>query len=466
MNKRTRPNGAENPLSLFFETVRRAFAEFLFFPTCIIAGFLLLALGTYALDRSQISEPGPLRELLKTHIFANAEATSSLLAAIAAGVITMTSITISLLLIAVQQSASSMTGQVYDQFLRRKVNQIYFGFFIGLALFSLITLATVNEPFNPVFGASVAFVATAISLYLLILLLYTTVNQMRPNEVIEAIHEHILAARTRQLDLIAKTRPRADVRRQFTIPIRSERHGFITAIDVDRVTGTAAGGEVEFLLPVGNFIAFQDVYAEARADSHDEAARLAEAARAAVRIERQRDIAIDPAYGIEQLEMIAWTSISTAKSNPAPGLFAIQCLRDVMSRWSCEEKDDAAERTGSVIYHDDAFDRLLDTFETFAVVSSESMQHQVYIELLRTFTTMFERLPDEYKPRVEDLILRILSVLGDHVLTAELDAALTAITSMLERTGRNDTAEAVRRAHQQLARSVGELNSRATRTGS
>ena len=257
VSKNQKHGRAENPVSEFFEIIRRAFAEFLFVPTCLIAGFLLLAFGSYALDSSQISDPGPVRSFLKTHIFANSEATSSLLAAIAAGVITMTSITISLLLIAVQQSASSMTGQVYDQFLRRKVNQIYFGYFIGLALFSLITLATVNDPFNPVFGATIAFLATMVSLYLLILLLYTTINQMRPIEIIETIHEHILAARGRQLAFLQRTRSEPVHGGQFAVLVRTERHGFLTHFDLDRIDKAAGGrGELTLLIPIGAYVAF------------------------------------------------------------------------------------------------------------------------------------------------------------------------------------------------------------------
>ena len=62
---------------------------------------------------------------------------------------TVASITISLLLLALQQSAANMTTQILDQFLRRRINQAYFGFFVGLALYSLVTLtlATVDKPF-------------------------------------------------------------------------------------------------------------------------------------------------------------------------------------------------------------------------------------------------------------------------------------------------------------------------------
>jgi len=465
MASRVRGREDTSIFSLIFETVRRAFAEFLFIPTCLIAGFFLLAAGTYFLDTSQIGNAGPLRKFLQSHIFSNSDATSSLLAAIAAGIITMTSITISLLLIAVQQSAGSLTGQVYDQFLRRKTNQIYFGFFIGLALYSLITLATVSERFNPVFGATIAFVATTVSLYLLILLLYTTINQMRPIEIIEAIHEHILAAGERQRRFLGRTRRETVFSGAMRFPVRTEKHGYVTRIYLDQIAKAAGSdGEVVMLVPIGAYVAFGDEIAIATANTSEAAAKLAAAAKAAFTIERQRDIALDPAFGIQQVEMIAWTSISTSKSNPAPGLIAIQCLRDVMARWSeVEVEERAAEETVPVVYSTDTFDKLFSTLETFAVVSSESMQHQIYIEVLRTFTLMFDRLSDERRDRAEDLILRILSALGDHVLTYDLDNALAEMATKLMNSGRTVAADAVRQARKQMLGSVGKLGSRSTR---
>src|SRR6185312_12168648 len=111
-----------------------------------------------------------------------------------------------LLLVVVQQSAASMTTQVFDQFLRSRNNQLIFGFFVGLALFSLIILSTVSSPFNPVTGATLALFLTFIALFLLIILVYTTINEMRPPVIIESIHKHILNARERQARLINRTR--------------------------------------------------------------------------------------------------------------------------------------------------------------------------------------------------------------------------------------------------------------------
>lgn len=221
-----------NPLA----KIRRAFAEFLWLPTAVIFGFLLLAVGAYLLDRTRVDQLEPVRSFLRTHIFTDAQATSELLGTIAGGIMTVTSVTISLLLLALQQSASAMTTEIFDQFLRRRHNQLYFGFFVGLTLYSLITLATVNQPFNPVFGASLAFLLTIAALYLLLVLLYTTINQMRPSEIIQTVRQHTLAARHHQLGLIWRTRRQPQGQGGVQWPVKTQWHGMVTQIKLEPIT--------------------------------------------------------------------------------------------------------------------------------------------------------------------------------------------------------------------------------------
>ncbi|MBD2307727.1 DUF2254 domain-containing protein [Chroococcidiopsis sp. FACHB-1243] len=437
-------------------------------PTCTIIGFLLLAAGSYTLDRTQIAWLEPLRHVLKLHVFSDTNATSNLLGTISSGIITITSITISLLLVALQQSASSLTYQVSDQFLRRPLNQFYFGFFVGLALYALATLATVNEPFNPVFGATLALLLIVIALYLLLLLLYTTINQMRPVVIIEAIHDRILAAREHQLHLIQKTRRASRYKGAVRMLVTATRHGSVTHIDIDSIGAVVKDvqGEVEIVLlvSIGSYVAFQDAIALFQAQTDKDAARVKHCVQDAIRLEVQRDIDTDPEYGIEQLATIAWTSISTSKSNPYPGLLTIHSLRNILAQWSIEQDEDSDEQPIPVVYTDNVLARLMDAFESLAVVSSESMQHQNFIEVVHTFAIMFDRLPPEQQQRAESLILCILSALGDHVLTTELDAALSALVCTLRSSARFDTADAVQVAQDKLRLSIGKLNSRSTRS--
>ena len=111
------------------ETIRRAFVEFLTIPTVVIVGFLALAVIMFVLDEARIVREGQASNAMWGGLFSDPQATRDFLGVIAASIITVTSITLSLLLIAVQQGAASLTSLVFDQFLRRRTNQLYFGFF-------------------------------------------------------------------------------------------------------------------------------------------------------------------------------------------------------------------------------------------------------------------------------------------------------------------------------------------------
>ena len=466
MDNRLLADSGEGNVRDALDAIRHAFAEFLCMPTCIITGFLLLAAGTYHVDSSQAAWFEPVREFLETYMFADAEGTGSLLATVAGGLFTVTSITVTLLLIALQQAASALTHQVYDQFLRRRHNQFYFGFFVGLTLYALVTLATAG-PINPAFGGAVTIVLTVFALYMLLVLFYTTIDQMSPVVIIAAIHDHVLRARKVQMGLLRKTRRTSNCAAPLSVPVHAVKNGFVTRIDVDAlgaaVARAAAEVEVVLKVSVGTYVAFGEVLADIKSHLESDAEAVGNIVRGAIRRERQRDITLDPLDGIQELETIAWTSISTAQSDPDPGQFTIFILRDLLARWSDERNEEPAVRRLPIVYEDNVFAHLINAFESLAVSSAESMQHQNIAEILHSLDLTFERLPELRRRRVEDLLLRTLTALGDHVLTAELDSALTGLITTLKRAGCGETAAAIEAAHAELARSIGTLASRSTR---
>lgn len=454
--------------------LRRAFSEFMTIPTVMVLAFLLLAVGTTALDRVNLPWLEAVRQRISTFLFINPDATSSLLSAVAGGVITITSITFSVLLLAVQQSASSLTFEVLDQFLQRKLNQVFFGFFVGLALYSVGVLATVSPDFNPVLGAVTVLLLTVVALYFLIFLIYSTISQMRPEVISKSIHDHALNARERQLHLIRRTRRTPGLDLPAGEVVRSSKSGFVTAIDVDAIVKSAerASGRIEVVLSVsvGSFVAFGDTLAEIKAEAEGlPGATLHRAVERAVELEFVRDLERDPVHGVGQLVNIAWTSISTSKQNPAAGQQVIQELRDLLARWVVHAHDDAQEAppagTVQVVYPDNLLTELVGAFESLAVVSSESMQAQSFTEVVAVYANMFQRLPHEQQEQVDDAVLRILSTLGDEPLTRELGDALSRLATTLSE-DRPDTASAVREARDMLAASIGKLNSRSTRVPS
>ena len=448
------------------DNVRRAFVEFLTIPTLVIAGFLLLALGYTHLDSygSAASKWGGL--------FSEPEAMRDFLSVIATGIITVTTMTFSLLLIAVQQGAAALTSLVLDQFIRRKVNQFYFGFFVGLALYSLIILASMGPSHQPHLGVALAGVMTAAALYMLIFLIYSTINQMRPVVILRSIHGHTLLARTHQLDLIRRTRRAPRLHGDPFARVTAESNGFMTRIDLAAIANAVAdsGTEVVILPSIGDYVTFGDPIAEIRAAVPGrDVSELERVIRAAVEVEEQRDLDVDPAFGIEQIVTIGWTSISTAKSNPDPGLLAIFDLRDLLARWVQSDEafgpdsasfDDPAAR---VVYFDNLANEVMKGFESFVVVASESMHHQCAAECYRSFAGLYPRLPPFLQKRTVDIVLRSLTGLGDHILTRDLASSLNTLSNVLATHGQTKCAKAITTAHKHLERTIGKLHSRSTR---
>jgi hypothetical protein len=446
--------------------IRQAFAEFLWLPASVIIAFLVLAVVTFYLDRSEPPWLAPLRALVRAQVFADSHATGELLRTISSGLITITSITISLLLIALQQSASALTHQVYDQFLRSRHNQFYFGFFVGLSLYTLVTLASVG-PLNPVIGGFVALLGTVMALCLLLVLFYTTVNQMRPQVIIEAIHDHALSSRKFHIELLHKMRRTPRLAASVRLTAHADAHGFVTRIDVTSLGKAieAARAEVEVVLRVaiGTHVVFGQALADVVAHSREDAQIVADALEDAIQRSDQRDLAHDPLDAVAELETIGWTSISTAQSDADAGRLTILALRDILARWSVEPEVSADADALPIVYADDALEKVLAAFESLAVAASESMQHQNLAEVLRTFAMLYRRMSPACQRRTEDIVLRTLSGLGEHVLTLDLEDALARLGGVLNGMGRVAVSSAVHAAQQQLAASIGKLGSRATR---
>jgi uncharacterized membrane protein len=461
------------------KAVHHALGEFLAVPIAVVAVFLLLAAGVYFIDAafwsSNQKPPSQLRWL--SDVFGDSTSLSSLLSTIATSLITVTSITFSLLLVAVQQAASSLTNQVFDQFLRRRGNQIYFGFFVGLSVFALVNLVVASQSHRPIFGALIAVLLTGVALCLIVVLIYTTIDQMRPDTIIEAIRVHVLSARENQLRLLQATRRTASQTLRVARQVVSERQGYVTAVGVDQIARAVADIErnrksaseygsvieVELCVAVGSHVAFGDPLADLRCDGDlADAGALAKAIVAAITLDNARDFEHDPAFGIAQLAVIGWTSVSTARSNPNPGILVCHALRDILVRWL--EQGEAPEDCSSpIVYADRVTDDVISTFESLAVVASESMQHQTLAEIMRTLAMLLPRLPPEGVDQVASVVLRSLSALGEHVLTRELERSLQIASQALAAAGRNAVAEAVTRATDALRGSVGVLNSRSTR---
>ena len=453
--------------------IRRAFSQFLALPLATVLGFILLDALVYLLDRVWSDGQAPTGLAWLSRLFGDQQAIGSLLATLASSIVTMTSITFSLLLIAVQQGASALTAQVTDQFMMRRANQLYFGYFVGLSVFVLLTLLTNSQFHRPVFGTMLALTMTTAALCTIIVMLYNTIDQMRPEQIVLFIHQHVLRARRHDERLLSATRRTARPHWTLASTVRSPESGHVVGVDETRIRRAVeacghGGVELELLIPLGSQLAVGDPLFAVRVDPHAVLApklrdQIEEAAIKALTFDAGRDLKRDARYGLHQLATIAWTSTSTAKSNPNPGRAVVHALRDIISLWSPGEADPPADPASPLIYVDRTPAEATDTLEMIVVVASESMQAQTLADALGTVALLLDRVSQPTAERLADVARRAVSSLGEHVLTRQLEAALDELADALARRGFAAVGSAVADAATQLGGSLGKLNSRSTR---
>ena len=357
--------------------VHRAIREFALVPSLVVVGFLLLAVVSVLADEAHLPVLASVRGAV-AHVVGPKSA-STALQAIATGLLTVTSITFSVLLLAAQQTASNLSPVVFDQFVRRRINQLLLGFFVGLCLFAYVVM-TAQTKTPPVVGAAVAAMLTVVAMGLLLVLVYVTIDQMRPANVLRQIHHQTLRARDVQAELRRRTIREPVARRKVTATYRSEQTGYVTGIDLthlEKALERAPRAEIQLCLTLGRAVTFGDVVAIVRDDDEDTARSLADEVRAAILLDRWRDISRDATTGVAEITNIAWTSGSTAKHSPQVARQGLDILKDLTAR-RLHEDDEQSGETGNklnVVYPDTYLEELLDAVFSLLVVANESHQH-------------------------------------------------------------------------------------------
>lgn len=409
--------------------LRRGLSEFLALPLLIAALFCCAAV-LFAFWDNQGSAPG-LRRIAAAVI--PPSGATAFVGVVAASLMTVTSITFTVLLIAVQQTSTFLGAVVFDQYLRRRANQVYLGYFVGATAFSFIVLAVAGSGSPPVIGASTALVLTAGCLVALLLLIHSTVDQMRPESVVHSIHDLALRAHETELLLLTGTRrtrrtaPDAEAR-----AVTTRTGGYVVDIDARALAAVArsAGPDAEVFLPclLGTYVAVGEPLASIVGAVADDD-RFDADTRAAFTLDDTRRVEVDSGYAIDQLRTIAWTGASG--QSPLIASAAIHQLRDLIGQWAASEEQtlDTSAKAGEplpVVYTDGAIEQVLDGFGTLLLASVQTRQVDTTALLIASFTHALPRLgTSEHRA----------------ALTGALDAALP---SVLQQAGSPALAKAVR----------------------
>lgn len=277
----------------------------------------------------------------------DAAAARSLLSSVAAGVMSMTSLTLSLTILTLQLASSQFTPRALKTLLSDRVNQVIAGAFLGTVAYALLVLRVVRENdeqaagFVPALSVTVGIGLTLLALVLLLVFIHHV------GQIIKV--EHIASSIARSsLKTAGRLYPRPyggpagdDPPARPPGPageVRPRRPGYVETIALERISSAVQGRaeQVEVLLAPGDFAtpgqpAVLVWPATALGDQQEKAIRRA------VTVSSERDVRDDIGFGLRQLVDIALRAVSTGINDPTTAVTCVGYITAVLERLATSE---------------------------------------------------------------------------------------------------------------------------------
>jgi uncharacterized membrane protein len=291
----------------------------------VIAGFVL-SLITVAIDRR--NENG----LLSQSIVGNPADAQSLLTSIATAVVTLTSMVLTVTLVAVQLAMGQFSPRIVRALLDDRGDQLaiaIFGATFTFAIFSLRAIDT-GPGGKAVPGVTVltAFGLAAASAFALFLFVHHTGQQLRVGSLIDLVGDELRG----QLD---KRFSPAPAPREDASLLLSRHAGNVIHCDRDALVAEArrAGCTLEVLPMMGDFLTRGAPLVRVQGDG----ARLdRERVRRLIALDNERTHSDDPAYGFRKLVDVAQRALGTSSNDATTAVQVINrlhdCLRQIADR--------------------------------------------------------------------------------------------------------------------------------------
>lgn len=323
-------------------------ASLWFRPILWVGGLALLAIVLIILDRS-LEPSAQSLAAFSWYFVSDPAGARTILGSIATGMLTVTTLAFSIMMVAVVQTANAYSPRLLPQFLGDSANQHVMGIFIGTFLYCILVLRAVRStaeiqyvPFLALNGAVLlALVSTGAFIYFInhashsisvsnvILLTSNAVKALIEDETIfpEGIGEPWTDAEPPPIP----SEPSAI--------LEAEEGGYIELIENESLLEAAvkAGAVVRLEGTIGDFILpGRPLVTVWPAEACDE--EFASAVRSAIHLGKQRSLVQDLLFGVQQISDVAVRALSPGINDPTTAIHCIDMLTLLVSRWMRHER--------------------------------------------------------------------------------------------------------------------------------
>lgn len=314
--------------------VRQLRASLWFLPSLTVV--VAIVLGEFL---GRVSYEGPSGGLL---FVGSAETARTILSTVATATITVTGLTFSITVLALQLAAGQYSPRLLRNFLADRGNQIVLSGLIGTFTYSLVIMRRVTDGTDgaeaslPLIGVTVAIVLMLCCVGLLVYFVDHVPDQLRVESIMERVTKATHAAIDRLPDVAAHEERHLPDPPVDAQTVTASVSGHLQTVDMRALLTVASdlGVNVRFRPWVGEFVTAgstiawwwpADVSVPAQSEVVDRV-------RSTFFLGRDRTLESDVAFGMRQLEDIAVRAMSPAINDPTTASLIIENLGTILAR--------------------------------------------------------------------------------------------------------------------------------------
>jgi len=394
--------------------------------------------------------------LLKALWPGDAASAATMLQVVAASAITVTTLTFTLTVVALQLASSQFSPRLLREFVRDPVTKRVLAVLVATLVFSLVAMRTLRdgEPV-PTLAVVVALLLGLATLAAVLGYITHMMRALRVDTMMRAVHDETDTAIALFYAEYGDTRPRSpdelDLDEDRGSAVMAAHSGFIVVVDVERLVRCAREHDAVVRLevrPGDHIVRGTPIATVWLSETANGTPDLSKAVNDAVHVGYERTLQQDAAFGFRQLEDIAVRAMSRAINDPVTATHAVGHMADLLVQLAGRRLGPTLHLDGDGVGRAIVPDRDLEYYVELACGQLRrfgSAEPTILIALLRMLRDLAtavrddeqrtvvrraaERIVAELDPAVQepdaaavhDMCRRVIGVLDGHVREAYWD---------------------------------------------
>lgn len=296
-----------------------------FYPAMMVLLYIAVAAGMIWFD---LSGPGvELKKNMGWLSLKDASAARAIISTIAAGIITLTVFSFSMVMIVLNQAASQLSNRLLDRMIGNRFQQMVLGAYIGTIVYALLLLSTIREHDTgssvPAFSTYLLILAAVADIILFIYFLHFITQEVKYEVIIAKIEEETFKTMRTQCPLAVASGD--DQEPALSFEVKADRTGVYEGSDLKDLIDLCVQKDlvVEFPHLPGTFILRGTTLLHTLRPISEE---LQKELLKLIPLSRTESVTSNFAFGFRQLTEIAMKALSPGINDPGTAMLSLRAI--------------------------------------------------------------------------------------------------------------------------------------------